>query len=223
MKIIGVTGQLANGKDVFCDHLAQCLNKKSHKIIWDRGAFANAVKDTFCQAFGVDKNFIEKWKRIPEAPSGFLMPIRQCLQFIGDGYRKIRSEIWIEIALRDNGKNLIISDGRYVNEAKAIKERGGIMFLLYRSGFLNDDPNPSESQIRPLVDWCNKNLKEGPIDYADLMMRYGVDCPSELQYYDYFVKNDGTVEDFYQKISESISPFILESYWYSNSNSCNNE
>ena len=223
MKIIGVKGQLANGKDVFCDYLAECLNKKSSKIIWHRGAFANAVKDTFCQAFGVDKEFIEKWKRVAEAPAGFLMPIRQCLQFIGDGYRKIRSEIWIEIALRDNGKNLIISDGRYVNEAKAIKERGGIMFLLYRPGFLNNDPNPSESQIRPLVEWCEKHLQEGRIDYADCMMRYGGECPAELQHYDYFVKNEGTVDDLHQKIKCTISPFILESYWYSNSSDGNNE
>ena len=122
MKYIAVTGQLAMGKDVFCDYLCDELNQNSAEK-WSRNAFANAVKDTFCNAFDVDREFIEKWKRVPEAPPGFLLPIRQCLQFIGDGYRKIRDEIWIEIALRDTGKNLIISDGRYINEAKAIKQR----------------------------------------------------------------------------------------------------
>ena len=137
MKVIGVTGQLMAGKDVFCDYLAEELNKQ--EIKWKRTAFANAVKDTFCNAFGVDRDFIEKYKRLPDVPDGFLMPIRQCLQFIGDGFRKIRNDIWIEIALRDNGENIIISDGRYFNEANAIRQKNGLMFLMYRPGYINDD------------------------------------------------------------------------------------
>ena len=135
------------------------------------------------------------------------MPIRQCLQFIGDGYRKIRSDIWIEIALRDDGKNLIISDGRYFNEAKAIKEKNGMMFLIYRPGFLNDDPNPSESQVRPLLEWACKNLAEGPIKKTE-------DAPPELAYFDYFVINNGSVEDFQKKIRNEVVPFILSSKFY---------
>lgn len=210
MKIIAVTGQLAMGKDVFCDYLADQLNQISNE--WQRNAFANAVKDTFCNAFNVDREFIEKWKRIPEAPPGFLMPIRQCLQFIGDGYRKIRDEIWIEIALRDTGKNLIISDGRYINEAKAVKNKKGLMFLIYRPGFLNDDPNPSESQIREMLEWSGKYLPEGKIDLTSLAMRYGIYVPYDLQYYDYFIKNDGTVDDLHQKIRDHVVPFVKESF-----------
>jgi hypothetical protein len=208
MKVIAVTGQLAMGKDVFCDYLADMLNQKSND--WQRNAFANAVKDTFCKAFGVDREFIEKWKRIPECPQGFLMPIRQCLQFIGDGYRQIRDEIWIEIALRDTGKNLIISDGRYINEAKEVKNRNGLMFLISRKGFLNDDPNPSESQIRPMLEWSEKHLDEGCINYQKLMMRYGFSVPNELKYYDYYIKNDGTISDLHEKIRDNVVPFVID-------------
>lgn len=212
MKVIGCTSQLAMGKDTFCDYLAIKLNQ--YDIKWTRGAFANAVKETFCNAFGVDRDFIEKWKRIPENPPGFLMPIRQCLQFIGDGYRKIRDEIWIEIALRDNGQNLIISDGRYFNEAKRIKEKDGIMFLIYRPGYLNNDPNPSESQIRPLLDWAKNNLNEGPIDHQQILMHHHVSTPSELMYFDYYLVNDGSIEDFYEKIQEKVVPYILQTKMY---------
>jgi len=207
MKYIAVTGQLAMGKDVFCDYLCDELNQNSAEK-WSRNAFANAVKDTFCNAFDVDREFIEKWKRVPEAPPGFLLPIRQCLQFIGDGYRKIRDEIWIEIALRDTGKNLIISDGRYINEAKAIKKKNGLMFLIYRPGFLNDDPNPSESQIRPMLEWAHKHMVDGPVNYQELLMKYGVNIPSELKYYDYFFLNDGDISHLQKKVKENVVPFV---------------
>ena len=51
MKIISATGQAQNGKDTFCDYLQKELNSMPNKIIWERTAFANAVKDTFCKTF----------------------------------------------------------------------------------------------------------------------------------------------------------------------------
>lgn len=207
MKIIAAAAQLANGKDEFCNHLAKVLNDE--RILWHRTAFADAVKNTFCQAFGVDREFIETWKRVPEAPAGFLMPIRQCLQFIGDGYRKIRDEIWIDIALRSD-KNLIISDSRYYNEAKAVCEKNGLVFLMYRPGFMNDDPNPSEAQIKPLVQFCLNNLQEGPINFADLKSLHGDACPDMLKYYHYWLLNDGTLSDLKHKTATKIAPFVEE-------------
>lgn len=211
MKVIGCASQLAMGKDTFCDFLAEEL--KSHNIKWKRGAFANAVKETFCNAFGVDREFVEKWKRTTDIPTGFLMPIRQALQFIGDGYRKIRDEIWIEIALRGD-ENLILSDARYFNEAKKVKEKGGMMFLIYRPGYFNDDPNPSESQIKPLLNWVVSNLKEGPIDHNSLLMEHHVSTPMELKYFDYYLRNDGTVDDLHKKVVDKVIPYILQSDLY---------
>jgi hypothetical protein len=214
LKIISATGQAQNGKDTFCDYLQKELNNIPNKIIWERTAFANAVKDTFCQAFEVDRQFIEKWKTINECPPNLLMPVRKALQFIGDGFRQIRSDIWIDIALRDKTKNLIVSDSRYFSEAKAVKEKNGIVFLIYRPGFLNDDPNPSESQIKPLIQWCDKNLTEGPINYSNNIMRYGISIPEELKYFNYFIRNDGSVEDLYSKITKSVVPYILKSHFF---------
>ena len=108
MKLIAVYGQLANGKDILCDDLAVELNQKSGEK-WERGAFANAVKNTFCSAFDVDRDFIEKWKRIDSPPPGFLLPIRKGLQNIGDGFRQIVPDIWIKIALREAINNNMIS------------------------------------------------------------------------------------------------------------------
>ena len=132
MKIIGFASQLAMGKDTAADYLAEQLNKSRKLGDWIRCGFADAVKNTFCQAFDVDRQFLEKWKRINHPPENMLMPIRQALQFIGDGFRNIKSDIWIDIALRDTSKQLIISDCRYHNEAKNIHQRGGINVVIYR-------------------------------------------------------------------------------------------
>jgi hypothetical protein len=83
------------------------------------------------------------------------------------------------------------------------------MFLMYRPGFLNDDPNPSEAQIRPLVDFCIKYLDEGPIpSYELLLERHGVAVPDAIRFYDYFLANNGTIDDLYKKINSQVFPFL---------------
>lgn len=202
--IIGAAAQLNSGKDVLCDYLVKKFNEKNKSLNWKRVAFANAVKEVFEDNFGVDRDFIEKWKREPEAPPGMLMPVRKGLQFIGDGFRQIKSNIWIDKAFRDNeGQNIIISDCRYINEAKSIKKENGITVLMHRLGYLNDDPNPSESQIRPLVDFCLNYLKDGPITAEKK-----INAPNDLQYYDFFLNNNGTLEDLYQKADNFLIPYI---------------
>lgn len=203
MKLIAVYGQLANGKDILCDDLAVELNQKSGEK-WERGAFANAVKNTFCSAFDVDRDFIEKWKRIDSPPPGFLLPIRKGLQNIGDGFRQIVPDIWIKIALREAiNNNMIISDGRYINEAKSVKENGGINVLIYRDGFLNDDPNPSEAQLRPLILYAQDYLSDGVININNLR-----NYPEGMQYFDVFIRNETDKNTFLKKSRSILVPLL---------------
>lgn len=201
MKIVAFAGQLASGKDVSADYLAQKVNENKKSGSWERSAFASAVKKVYMDAFDVDKNFIELWKRKDEIPEGMSMNVRKSLQFIGDGFRQIKPSIWIDIALREENKQLIISDARYINEAKAIRAKGGINIILYREGYLNNDPNPSESQIKPLVQYCLSNQGDGPIaKYAN--------GPFGLELYDFFLINNGTINDLHNKIDKLLIPFI---------------
>lgn len=208
MKVIGIASQLAMGKDVLADYLVQKLNENGS---WNRAAFARTVKDIFCSSFGVTHEFIEEWKRNPEPPPGFLQNVRKSLQFIGDGFRKIKDGIWIDIALRDESKNLIFSDSRYINEARAVRKKGGIMIVVYRPGFFNDDPNPSESQIRPVIEWClETKQKDGPINFdVDLEAYQKTGLTEEIvSNYDLFIANDGSVEDFHVKVDKFLVPWI---------------
>ena len=206
MKIICAFGQLMNGKDVFSDYLKIKLDELNG-IFWERASFANAVKNVYENALGVDRSFIEKYKRMPINPPGMQMNVRQSLQFIGDGFRKIKGDIWIEIALRDKKRNIIISDGRYVNEAKKVNENSGLNILIFRKNYLNDDQNPSESGLRPLVEFCNNNCEDG------LINKTMVNIPEELKPFDIFIRNDGDLQDFYNKIDNIILPLIKERFY----------
>ena len=138
-------------------------------------------------------------------PEGLKKTVRQGLQFIGDGFREIKSNIWIELAFRD-AKNLVFLDGRYVNEAAYTKENNGINFVVWRPGFENNDPNQSEAQIRPIVDWCLKTKQDGLIINKDLE-----EIP-ELKYYDFFVRNQGTLNDLKRKIDILYYPLLLRTF-----------
>jgi hypothetical protein len=190
MKLIGCAGQARNGKDVTADHLASRLG-------WKRGAFASNVKRIFCSTFGVDYEFIEKWKTVHDVPEGFQMAVRQGLQFIGDGFRQIKGDVWIDMLLRDRPESLIISDIRYVNELRAVNERGGRNILLYRPGFLNDDPNDSEAVMRRFVTHFLKTGREGIVRSEG---DYGL--------VDFFIVNDGSVDDLLQKIDDLVIPHL---------------
>lgn len=192
--IVSFSGQLGNGKTIAAKYLAKKLN-------WKVVSFAAAVKKIFAESFEVDSDFIEKWKRESEPPPNFNMNVRKSLQFIGDGFRQIQNDIWIKIASRYAG-DFTIDDARYLNESRAVKAKNGINVLIFRPGFLNDDPNPSESQIRPLIEWCISNRVDGQIFYP----------PQDLQNYDYFLINDGNLDDLYYKIDNKLIPFLKDKY-----------
>jgi len=251
MKVICVCGQLASAKDTVSDYLADKLNERADRPMWHRIGFAHAVKQVFMDTFDTDWDFIEKWKRRDEIPEGFQMPIRKALQFIGDGFRQIKADIWIETALRNarftrpgaachDAK--VISDGRYINEMKAVKEHGGINILLWRKNFENDDPNPSESQIKPIVDWFVKSGLEGDVraklkselfvgveglvdvkgfvdGHFETFLTKGA-IPEEAKLFDFFIRNEGNLDQLYQKLDEVVIPRIEEYYGTSNGTSC---
>lgn len=214
MKLVGIAAQLGNGKDTFADYLAKKLNERQCNDsvkLWGRIGFAHAVKKVFMDSFDVSWDFVEEWKRKNEPPPGFDLPIRQCLQLIGDGFRKMKSNIWIEIGLRTD-RNIIISDVRYLNEAAAIREKGGLNVLLWRKGWENNDSNPSEAQIKPTVDWFVKSGMEGDVR-VELPGLVTLPCGiMQPNLFDFFFRNEGDIDELYRKIDELLIPAIEGHY-----------
>ena len=192
--IIGVGGQARFGKDEMSNFLAKKMN-------YSRSAFANNVKKIFCDTFNVDLDFVEKWKVVSEPPPGFDMPVRQALQFIGDGFRKIKSDVWVDLIFKNEPEKIVISDVRYCNELKSIKDNRGINILLWRPNFENNDTNQSESQIKQLIDWHVVQKVEGRV--TNLPKN---NAPYGCEFVDYFIINNGTLTDFFNKVERYIIP-----------------
>lgn len=202
MDVIGVGGQAQNGKDTLSDYLRDRLNEVLGYQIWQRSAFAKNVKKVFCDAFGVDAEFIEKWKVEAANAPGLDMPLRPSLQFVGDGFRKIKENIWVDMAFKSMTQPTIISDVRYANELKAVRQRRGVNILVVRPDRLNDDPNESEAFMRTLADWCLTHLDQFQ-PYHNLYEHFSQTAetaPMDLHLVDFVVFNNSTIEAFYQKI-----------------------
>jgi hypothetical protein len=213
MGLIGIAGQFSAGKDVFANVLIDELNVLVYKkflsqlgfeklyldagnSLWYKAAFGDGVKEILQNAFGWDRDFIDEWKRKEEKPEGYLMTVRQALQFIGDGFLQIKPSVWIDLVLNTETSK-VVSDVRYVNEAKIIKEKGGCNVLLWRPGFENDINHPSEMQLKPYLEMCIAAGKEGATEGE----------ASSL--FDLFIVNSGTIDELREKIKTVVVPFLL--------------
>lgn len=205
--VICFAGQARSGKDTSANYLKDNLLKS-----WNRGSFALEVKKTLCDLKDVDLDFIEKFKVDPTPPENWQMPVRNALKFIGDGCRDIDPNIWVNKCYRKNPMPLIISDGRYNTELKRVKEMGGVNIIVWRPGWENDDPHKSESEVKVLVDFCKKNLFFGSVQNHLVTNRYIENMPSNIYDVDYFLQNDGTEEELYERINNELFPFLVSKF-----------
>lgn len=207
MFVIGVAGQAQMGKDTLADYLCDRLRERGAD--WHRVAFADNVKKVYQDTFDRDRAFIEEWKVKPDPPPGFDMTVRKSLQFIGDGFRTICPTIWLDLVFRKESRPIIVSDVRYVNEFVRVKKEGGLNILVGRTDKLNTDPNGSEAQIRPFVKYCLDAFSPEVSVVKMASLRESVPL-GDMDKFDLFVRNDGTVDDFYKSIDDYVVPFVEE-------------
>ena len=140
--IIGVCGFIGSGKDTIADYLVNIHEFR-------RESFANTLKDAVSQVFGWDRDMLEGrtrqsrewreqidpwWSKRLNMPN--LTP-RYVLQYWGtEVCRKgFNDDIWIaalENKLRNSKDDIVISDCRFPNEIKSIKDAGGIVIRVIR-------------------------------------------------------------------------------------------
>ena len=207
MSLVTFAGQKQTGKTTSANYVVSRFREQG--VDFHKNSFAAALKHLFCQAFNVDEQFILEWRLNPEIPPGFDMQIRKALQFVGDGFRQIKKNIWIESVTKHLKDNTAIDDGRYFDELRKTRELGGIVVLLYREGYLNDDPNASEAELRPLIEWFYNTGKEGALE--SILEIVTEQPPTEAKYVDFFIRNDGTLEELYAKIERYVLPALCRS------------
>jgi len=208
--IIGITGFIASGKDTIADYLTSAHG-------FQRISFAASLKDAVSNIFGWDRQLLEGstkesriwreqvdvwWSNRLSIPD--LSP-RWVLQNWGtDLFRdKFHSEIWIasvENKLRKTKDNIVITDCRFKNEIESIRRAGGIVIRVSRG------PNPV--WYNDAVE-CNKVPKtenwEACKNKLESLGIHASEYSSVGLIYDYYITNDGSMEDLYREVDKLIN------------------
>ena len=152
--IIGICGLIGAGKDTAADYLVNLHHFR-------RESFANSLKDAVAHVFGWDRTMLEgrtksarEWREQvdPWWAERLNMPHltpRWILQYWGTEVcrKAFHDDIWIaalENKLRNSQDDVVISDCRFPNEIKAIKNVGGVVVRVVRG----EDPDWYEVATR---------------------------------------------------------------------------
>jgi len=139
--IIGISGLIGSGKDTIADYL-----QNIHQF--RRESFANSLKDSISVVFGWDRDMLEgrtresrEWREQQDewwsTRLNKTITPRWVLQYWGTEVCRngFHDEIWIsslENKLRKTHDDIVISDVRFPNEIKAIKNVGGTVIRVVR-------------------------------------------------------------------------------------------
>ena len=207
--IIGVCGFISSGKDTIADYLTNFHGFR-------RDSFANNLKDAVSQVFGWDRNMLEgrtkssrEWREQRDEwwsnRLGMEITPRWILQYWGtEVCRKgFHDDIWIaalENKLRNSRDHVVISDCRFPNEIKSIKNAGGIVVRVVRG----DEPK-----------WYNAAVayNRGPNGNAEWALskakleKLKVHA-SEYSWvgtkFDAILDNNGSIDDLYSQVRDLV-------------------
>lgn len=208
--IIGICGFIGSGKDTIADYLVNLHGFR-------RESFANSLKDAVAQMFGWDRTMLEgrtkqsrEWREQRDEwwsqRLGMEITPRKVLQHLGTNVLRVgfHDDIWIaslENKLRGIQDDVVITDCRFPNEIKAIREAGGIVVRVVR-GAEPEWYNAAESVNRGPdgnASWSVSKVK---------LERMGIHA-SETSWvgtdFDAVLDNNGTLDDLYQQVKRLVS------------------
>jgi len=154
--IIGIIGKKYHGKDTVAEFMKECGH-------FEQMAFAEPLKEA-CRAlfsfdddqlYGDKKEVVDEfWKITP----------RKVYEFIGtDICRKqmntiipVKEDFWVECMrrrLKNVEGNIIISDIRFPNEAKLVKDMGGFTIKVSRPVIEDDDDQHESESLIDCIDF----------------------------------------------------------------------
>jgi len=111
---------------------------------------------------------------------------RKFLQLVGDWGRNIDKNIWIDLALSNiQEENAYISDLRFINELEILKQNNWICIKINR---VVDSSRIGNGNV--------SHISENELDLV----------PNS--YWDYIIDNNGSLEDFHEKIEQIYSYLI---------------
>lgn len=207
--IIGVCGFIGSGKDTVADYLVNFHEFR-------RDSFASTLKDAVAAVFGWDRELLEgrtkearEWREQvdPWWSTRLNMPNltpRLVLQLWGTEVcrKRFHDDIWIaslENKLRNSKDNIVISDCRFPNEIKSIKEAGGKVVRVVRGPeplWYEHAINYNAGQHR--IGWAlGKHYLEENNIHASEYSWVGTE-------FDYILDNNGSIEDLYLQVKSLL-------------------
>lgn len=138
--LIGLTGKAGAGKDTSAKVIQEQLGNENVLLV----SFAQPIREMLKVVFPflTDKHFYGKLKE--EVIPGVGKSPRQLMRALGTdwGRKCVKDSLWLDIALEKaakvikDGKNVIITDVRFENEAQKIFEYGGSVVKIVRPSHL---------------------------------------------------------------------------------------
>jgi dephospho-CoA kinase len=204
LKLIGISGKIGSGKDTIYNIIKETYTLPNGKV-WQNMKFAGKLKAVASLLTGIpiekfeDQEFkktilgsewgkpnkqnplsaIEPFKDITVIE---MMSVRDLLQKLGTEAMRngLHENVWVNALFSDYTKDQywIITDVRFPNEFKAIKEKGGIVIRVNR---------PSHS--KHIVKVINDHPSETALDGYD---------------FDYVIENDGDLKKLKSKIKSLL-------------------
>lgn len=199
--IIGVCGFIGCGKDTVADYLVNFHEFR-------RESFADSLKDSVAAVFGWDRIMLEgrtkesrEWREQVDKwwADRLSMPTltpRWVLQYWGTEVcrKTFHDDIWIaslENKIRQSKDNIVVSDVRFPNEIKAIKNSGGQMIWVKRSNL----PTWYQTAI---------TANAGDLKSQNTMKELNVHSSEWAwvgQDFDIEIENNGTIQDLYDAVA----------------------
>jgi hypothetical protein len=184
--LILLSGKARVGKDVFAEMLAKELQKQTGKV-YVLMAYAGELKNKIQRDF--DLSYEQLWGDKKEIEDKrYIKPLlddigihskgvihywtpRELMQAYGQFFRTINYDFWVDhlfsVIKRKEYDNVIITDGRHVNEADAVVDRGGYHIRVEREykDAVHNEQHISETALddKHRVDFTvinNRTLKE---------------------------------------------------------------
>jgi len=184
--LIGVVGLIGSGKDTVSKRLEE-------KHGFRRDSFAKSLKDAVSAMFNWDREMLEgngddsrQWREQPDEfwskKFGKTVTPRWVLQHFGTEVMRqhMHDAIWIDSCLsRYNGEPTEISDTRFQNELKTIKEHGGEIILVKRGELPTREQMQERGAHKSEWDWMGWD-------------------------FDHIIDNDGTKQELFDKVDDLI-------------------
>jgi hypothetical protein len=206
--IIGVCGFIGTGKDTIADYLVNIHQFR-------RESFANTLKDAVASVFSWDRELLEgrtkqsrAWREQQDEwwseRLGREITPRWVLQYWGtEVFRQgFHDDIWIaslENKMRKTTDDIVVSDCRFPNEIKAIKNAGGRVIRVVRG------PDPKWYKLAEAVNVGPRHA-QWAISKAELA-KFNIHA-SETAWvgteFDTLLDNNSTLDHLYQQISDLV-------------------